>query len=208
VRRDGTRVVLKLGMPHMEGQHELDGLRFWRGEPTVRLHEADRDVNAMLLERCEPGTSLRALPEDEQDPVIAGLLHRLWRKPSASHPFRPLSVMIGYWAEETNAAAHKWNDPGLVREGLRLFDELSRASGRLITFEHETLEEARESRRPSGAADFEIEGWITSYAAIGAGDLEAVSDCVQRFLDRPPKRLGEWLRENPESYRHLLHPAA
>ena len=49
---------------------------------------------------------------------------------------------------------------------------------------------------------------MTSYAAIGAGDLEAVSDCVQRFLDRPPTRLGEWLRENPESYRHLLHPAA
>jgi len=87
-------------------------------------------------------------------------------------------------------------------------EELSRVSGRLIRFEDETLEEARESRRPSGAADFEIEGWITSYAAIGAGDLEAVSDCVQRFLDRPPKRLGEWLRENPESYRHLLHPAA
>lgn len=128
VRRDGTRVVLKLGMPHMEGQHEIDGLRFWDGEPTVRLHEADPDVNAMLLERCEPGTSLRALPEDEQDPVIAGLLHRLWRKPPASHPFRPLSVMTGYWAEETNASARKWNDPGLVREGLRLFQELSRAS--------------------------------------------------------------------------------
>jgi streptomycin 6-kinase len=94
VRSDGTRVVLKLGMPHMEGQHELDGLRFWAGDPTIRLHEADRDVNAMLLERCEPGTSLRELPEDEQDPVIAGLLHRLWRKPSASHPFRPLSAMI------------------------------------------------------------------------------------------------------------------
>ena len=67
-------------------------------------------------------------------------------------------------------------------------EELSRVSGRLIRFEDETLEEARESRRPSGAADFEIEGWVTSYAAIGAGDLEAVSDCVQRFLDRPPKR--------------------
>jgi NAD(P)H dehydrogenase (quinone) len=87
-------------------------------------------------------------------------------------------------------------------------EELSRASGRLITFEDETLEEARESRRPSGAADYEIEGWVTSYAAIAAGEVEAVSDCVQRFLDRPPWRLGDWLRENPESYRHLLHPAA
>ena len=83
--------------------------------------------------------------------------------------------------------------------------ELSRVTGRRITFEDETLEEARESRRPSGAADFEIEGWVTSYAAIAAGDLEAVSDCVERFLDREPQRLGDWLRDNPESWRHLLH---
>ena len=41
VRADGTRVVLKLGMPHMEGAHELEGLRFWNGEPTVRLLEGD-----------------------------------------------------------------------------------------------------------------------------------------------------------------------
>ena len=48
--------VLKLGMPHMEAEHEIDGLRFWDGDPTVRLLEADRGPNAMLLERCEPGT--------------------------------------------------------------------------------------------------------------------------------------------------------
>ena len=35
----------------------------------------------MLLERCEPGTLLRALPEPEQDVVLAGLLRRLWRAP-------------------------------------------------------------------------------------------------------------------------------
>ena len=83
--------------------------------------------------------------------------------------------------------------------------ELSRVTGRRITFENETLEEARESRRPSGAEDYEIEGWVTSYAAIAAGDLEKVSDCVERFLDREPQRLGDWLRANPESWRHLLH---
>jgi NAD(P)H dehydrogenase (quinone) len=86
-------------------------------------------------------------------------------------------------------------------------EELSRASGRLVTFTDETIEEARESRRPSGAADFEIEGWVTSYAAIAAGEVEAVSDCVQRFLDREPQRLGDWLRANPESWRHLVHTA-
>ena len=124
-RDDGSRAVLKLGMPHMEGAHELQGLRFWNGNPTVRLLEADEDLNAMLLERCEPGSALRELPEPEQDGVIAGLLGRLWRKPHAPHPFRPLSVMIAAWTAETAEAARFWPDAGLVREGLALFGDLA-----------------------------------------------------------------------------------
>jgi streptomycin 6-kinase len=124
-RGDGTPVVLKLGMPHLEGEHESAGLRFWAGDPTVRLLDADDALNAMLLERCEPGTSLRSAPEPEQDRVVAGLLRRAWRAPSPPHPFRPLSVMTRYWSEETLADAGRWPDAGLVREGLRLFEELS-----------------------------------------------------------------------------------
>lgn len=127
-RADGTSAALKLGMPHMEGEHELDGLRFWDGNPTVRLLGADDDLNAMLLERCEPGTALRALPEPEQDLVIARLLRRLWRSPLAPHPFRPLSAMTAYWSEETLAEAERWPDEGIVREGLRLFEELPRSA--------------------------------------------------------------------------------
>jgi streptomycin 6-kinase len=82
----------------------------------------------MLLERCEPGSDLRTLPEPEQDVVIAGLLRRLWRKPAALHPFRPLSAMTVHWANETIADHARWPDPGLVQEGLRLFEEMSRTS--------------------------------------------------------------------------------
>ena len=74
IRADGTSAVLKLGMPHMEGEHEAQGLRFWNGSPTVRLLDFDSNLGAMLMKRCEPGTSLRALPETEQDLVIADLL--------------------------------------------------------------------------------------------------------------------------------------
>jgi streptomycin 6-kinase len=128
VRSDGTRTVLKLGMPHMEGAHEIQSLRFWDGDPTVRLLEADDDMGAMLLERCEPGTVLRQLPEPEQDAVIAGLLRRLWRAPTAPHPFRPLAAMTAYWADETIADSARWPDPGLVQAGLHLFEELPRTS--------------------------------------------------------------------------------
>jgi streptomycin 6-kinase len=125
---DGTSAVLKLGMPHMEGEHEIQGLRFWNGEPTVRLIEYDDELGALLLERCEPGTTLRALAESEQDLVIAGLLRRLWRSPSAPHPFRHLSAMTEYWSNETLADVERWPDAGLVREGLCLFKELPRTA--------------------------------------------------------------------------------
>jgi streptomycin 6-kinase len=125
---DGTSAVLKLGMPHMEGEHEIQGLRFWNGDPTVRLLEADDELGAMLLERCEPGTTLRALPEPEQDLVIAGLLRRLWRSPPPGHAFRPLSALTDHWSDETLAQIEQWPDTGLVREGLRLLKELPRTA--------------------------------------------------------------------------------
>jgi NAD(P)H dehydrogenase (quinone) len=83
--------------------------------------------------------------------------------------------------------------------------ELSRVTRRQITFENETVEEAWESRRPSGAPEYQIEGWVTTYTAIAAGDLEAVTDTVERMCDHEPRRLGDWLRDNPESWRHLVH---
>jgi streptomycin 6-kinase len=121
---DGTSAVLKLGMPHMEGEHEIQGLRFWDGDPTVRLLEADDELGAMLIERCQPGSVLRAVPESEQDLIIAGLLRRLWRSPPAPHIFRPLSAMTESWSAETLSDIELWPDRGLVREGLGLFREL------------------------------------------------------------------------------------
>lgn len=123
-RADGTEAVVKVGMPHFEADHEIDGLRFWAGDPTVRVLEADPEAGAALLERCLPGTPLRELPEREQDVVIAGLIRRLWQVVDEPHPFRPLAFMTARWAEETQAAEDRWRDAGLVRDGLALFAEL------------------------------------------------------------------------------------
>jgi streptomycin 6-kinase len=129
VRSDGTPAVLKLGMPHMEGAHEIQGLRFWSGDPTVQLLEADDELGAMLLERCHPGDMLRCRPEREQDVVIAALLKRLWRRscsPERLHGFRHLSEMLEYWRQETLAQAYSWPDAGLVGEGLQMLQALSK----------------------------------------------------------------------------------
>jgi NAD(P)H dehydrogenase (quinone) len=82
--------------------------------------------------------------------------------------------------------------------------ELSRVTGRNITYYAETLEEAYESRASYGAPDFEVEGWVTSYAAIAAGEMDVVSDTVSKLAGHPPITLANFLRRNPECYRHLL----
>jgi streptomycin 6-kinase len=128
---NGMSAVLKLGMPHMEGASEIEGLRFWNGDPTVQVLQADIDLGAMLLERCHPGNSLHSEPEHKQDTVIATLLKRLW-EPSASaknlQQFRHLSDMLKFWRDETLGQAQLWPDAGLVQEGLRLWQMLGRPS--------------------------------------------------------------------------------
>ena len=116
--------VLKLGMPHMEARDEIVGLRFWDGDPTVRVLDSDLDRNAVLLERCVPGTALRELPEPEQDAVVASLLRQLWRKPPQAHSFRPLEVMIDYWLEESGTQAVIGAN-GLQAEAYHILRELA-----------------------------------------------------------------------------------
>ncbi len=182
MRADGTRTVLKLGMPHMEGAHELDGLRFWDGDPTVRLLEADAGLNAMLLEACAPGKSLRHQSEPEQDVVIAGLLRRLWRRPPSPHAFRPLSTMLEHWAEEVKSAAGKWKDAGMVRAGLTLFSELAAAA-------HDDVLLATDLHA-GNVLSAQREPWLVIDPKPFVGDraydaTQHLFNCRQRLLDAP-----------------------
>jgi uncharacterized protein YbjT (DUF2867 family) len=84
-------------------------------------------------------------------------------------------------------------------------ETMTRMTGREVRFVNETLEEARESRAPSGAPDWEIEGWVTSYAQIATGELDVVADTVERLAGHQPLTLEEFLRANPDSWQHLAH---
>src|SRR5258708_15882713 len=112
---EGRLAVLKVSFPHFEEEHEIPGLRFWDGDPTVRLLAADEELHVMLLERCVPGNSLREIPEVEQDVVIANLLRRMWRRVPAAHPFRPLETMLDYCTAEAQGGITHPPDPSLLR---------------------------------------------------------------------------------------------
>ncbi|MBT2489375.1 NAD(P)H-binding protein [Streptomyces sp. ISL-96] len=83
-------------------------------------------------------------------------------------------------------------------------EELSRATGREITYVRETPEEAYASRERYNAEPWEVQGWVTSYEAIAKGEMETVSDAVPRLTGRPATAFADFLRENPDSYRHLV----
>ena len=90
---DSTPAVLKIGHPHRESEHEADALERWDGDGAVRLLRRDDARNALLLERCEPGTFLS---DGAGDPlgVLIELLPRLWKDASGFHT---LADEVAWW---------------------------------------------------------------------------------------------------------------
>jgi NAD(P)H dehydrogenase (quinone) len=76
--------------------------------------------------------------------------------------------------------------------------ELTEITGRPVKYEQETVEEAWASRASYGAPDWEVEGWVSSYAAIAAGELAVVSDTVERLGGHPPLTLAGLVERHPD----------
>ncbi|GAB3483121.1 NmrA family NAD(P)-binding protein [Amycolatopsis cihanbeyliensis] len=82
--------------------------------------------------------------------------------------------------------------------------ELSRVTGRTVRYLPETREEAYASRAGYGVADWEMAGWVSSYEAVATGELSTVSTTVPDLTGHPAQSFAEYLRRNPDSYRHLV----
>ena len=96
---DGTPAVLKINFPEEESEREPDALSVWDGRGAVRLLGHDENARALLLERCEPGTPLWAIEDDEEATRLAGqALRRIWRPPPDGHRFRGLREEAAWWA--------------------------------------------------------------------------------------------------------------
>jgi streptomycin 6-kinase len=135
-RPGGERVVLKVSFPDDENRSEADALALWDGDGAVRLLDADRGSNAMLLERLEPGTPL----EDHADRdgaigIACGLLRRLHRPVQSEHPFPLATDLARRWAREIPEDFERLGrpfDPGLVQEAVTTATELAAWDGRTM----------------------------------------------------------------------------
>ena len=95
ILKDGSEVVLKVGVPNPELYYEMDALRLFNGRGAVRLLQADLELGALLLERLKPGESLLHLENDEEATKIAGMVMRqLW----ATGVDENIFPSVEYWA--------------------------------------------------------------------------------------------------------------
>jgi uncharacterized protein YbjT (DUF2867 family) len=74
---------------------------------------------------------------------------------------------------------------------------LTAARGRPFRFHDETLAEAYASRARYSAPDWQVEAWVTTYTAIAAGELDVVTDHVERLTGRRATSLAEHLAAGP-----------
>ena len=79
---------------------------------------------------------------------------------------------------------------------------LAEVTGRPARYVEQTVEEAWAARRPLGP-DWEVEGWVTSYLALAAGEMAAVTDVVPRLTGHPARTVAEHLRAHPEDWSAL-----
>jgi streptomycin 6-kinase len=205
----GEDFALKVGWPHPEAEREADGLRTWDGAGAIRLCQVSEltEATMLLLERCRPGTQLRASPPEEHDLVIAGLLRRLWVKPPPGHRFRPLSDMCDYWAnryEERSPSGRSCLKAPLAKEGIRLLRALPRSGGDALLL-HTDLHAGNvlaAEREPWLAIDpkpyigdpaYDVTQHIFNGVFLEGADAEALASRMARLLDLDLNRILLWL---------------
>ncbi|XTR51101.1 SDR family oxidoreductase [Pseudarthrobacter sp. So.54] len=75
-------------------------------------------------------------------------------------------------------------------------DLLTARTGRTITFQNETLEEAYASRAPFGVARWQVDAWVSTYTAIAAGELAGPTPAVHELTGREPLSLAQLLDDS------------
>ena len=204
IRRDDSSAVIKAGMPHMEAMHEIQGLRFWDGDPTAFLYESDVEANIMLMERCLPGSVLRELPEPEHYEVLAAVLRRLWSPRRVPVPFRSIAELKSKRSKKALARSASCPDPGLISEGLSLFDHLletTEVESPLATDLHagNVLRAEREpwltiDPKPfKGDRAYDATQHLFNCSKRLIADVEGVTGRFGDLLEIPAERIRQWL---------------
>ena len=208
VRRGEERAVLKLGSGDPEQLTEIEALELFAGRHAVRFMAADRSIPALLIERVEPGTELKALGDNrEESRIAAALMAALPAGVPATHGLPSVADWLG------RALAGYREDPRDARlapfidRAAHLFDALTaRSSGERLLhgdLHHENVlfDEAWgwlaiDPKGVIGPVEFECGRFIHNFMeGYDEGQLRACiaerADCIGETLGIAP----EWVLE-------------
>jgi len=133
VRRvDGSDAVLKVECPGHRNPWAAKGLQHWAGRGAARVFESDEASQALLLERCVPGTNGGELDVASATEAVATVLAELHAvEPPAEDEFEPLATLV----ERSRETMWDWferfappMDRGVVVKADELFTSLASSS--------------------------------------------------------------------------------
>ncbi len=124
VNRAREQIVLKIQYPHRESEHEAAALARWGGNGAIRLIDHDAEANALLVERCDPGTHLSTTAAQVGLGAMIDLLPRLWV--AASAPFGSLEDEVARWVHNL---PEEWERAGEPFEHLLLSEAIDTLVG-------------------------------------------------------------------------------
>jgi streptomycin 6-kinase len=195
--------VLKISFPHRESEHEAAALAHWDGNGAVRLLEYNVERNALLLERCLPGTSLLQLPEQDAYRHAAAVVRKLGERPAAPDaPFTPIAETAARWAREL---PERWQAAGqpfereLLDATVAALHELPPTQGELVVCHQDfhrgnVLAAQREPWLAIDPKPVVAERAFDTAALIrdGPGDLHWRLDFLASELELDRERMRRW----------------
>jgi streptomycin 6-kinase len=199
--KDGSHAVLKLWVPFEdEFRAEVEALRLYKGDGSVRLLDVDFEKRAMLLERAEPGTDLWQLDdEDKQIEITAAIMRRLWRRPEPDSPLPRAWAQFERMALQAPAIAPRSFPLDWVVSAKAIIEEVGAAAEPVVL--HEDLHQANILRA-------EREPWlaIDPHGLIGPREFDTIQmilnvlwrekdhsawpRIISRYVDQLSERLG------------------
>lgn len=196
VNRASEQLVLKIQYPHRESEHEAAALARWGGNGAIRLIDHDAEANALLVERCDPGTHLSTAGAQVGLGAMIDLLPRLWI--AASAPFGSLAHEVARWVHNLPEEWEQAGEPfehSLLSEAIDTLVGLAGSQGEQVLL-HQDLHGdnvLRARREPwlaidpkalNGEREFGLSPIIRSY------EFGHSRDAVVHRLDRLTGELG------------------
>lgn len=127
-QRDGSEVVLKLGVPCQEISTEIAALSHFNGEGAVSVVGSDAALGVLILEKISPGTPLHESPESlAAVESAAEVMKAVWKMPPPKHNF----PTVGEWFSGLSKVRSRF-DGGTGPFPSRLFERAEALSREML----------------------------------------------------------------------------